>query len=425
MTWRIHESVVRGEIDSRVKGRVTGRIWLAGLDHPVELNLKGNPWRDMAGHVLKFTHANPKPGNLENLDAEQTGVVGDMTASRKVKVPELPMEEIMRLTKAGEPWPWHWANCLYLEWFSERNGRVVVESTDYQIEIDAEAAWVMDEAMEKQQCVENAMALTHVMDLLSQAVADQKDAEADFDDEDDDEPQSLAEAQADAEHEYMNRLMDRIDARMKREGLEDMSDYERIYDEERERLRREMGFPPDPEPTPELLEQQQRWIEEMNAAAEEAMREMEAEKWMEPLDKKRPELVERASELGIRLHKDVDGLLPPDPSREHPLLEIVNGVCIASAKLAGALGCQEDEEDWPPDPLFAGDTLVRLKKARAVLRDSLRGLDSADEENLGTAEWRAATRAEIHAILSEVQRLIKEVRDVLADDDDPTDTLPF
>ena len=179
-----------------------------------------------------------------------------------------------------------------------------------------------------------------------------------------------------------------------------------------------MGFPPDPEPTPEQRDQQQRWIEEMNAAGEQALREMEAEKWREPLEKKRPELVERASELAIRLHTEVDELLPPDPLREHPLLEIANGIFIASAKLAGALGCEEDEEEWPPDPLYAGGTLVRLKKARAALHDALRGLNSADEENLATPEWRATARQEIGAILSEVQRLIKEVRAVLADEDE-------
>jgi len=416
MAWRIDESVIRGEIDNRVKGRVTGRIWFLGLDEPVEIALKGNAWRDLAGHLLKFTHANPKPGNLDGLALVQRGVVGDMTASRKVKVPEIPIEEVMRLAKAGQPWPWHWANSVYLEWFSERNGRVVIESADYQIEIDAEATWVMDEEMEREQAKDNAMALTNFMDLLGHAVAGNDIA--DDDDDDDDEPQSRAEAEADAEAAYMEKLLDRVEARMEREGWNDMEGYDIIYSEERERLRREMGIPPDPEPTPEQIEENQRWIEEMNAVAEEAMREMEAESWKGPQERKRPDLVEQASELGIRLHKEVDDLLPADPPREHPLLEIVNGMHLASAKLAGALGCEEDEEDWPPDRLFAGDTLVRLKKARKALRDALHGLDSADEENLGTAGWRDNSRREIEAILTEVQRLIREVREVLADEDE-------
>jgi hypothetical protein len=35
MAWRIEQSVVRGEIDNRVRGRVTGRLWLAGRPEPV------------------------------------------------------------------------------------------------------------------------------------------------------------------------------------------------------------------------------------------------------------------------------------------------------------------------------------------------------------------------------------------------------
>ncbi len=416
MAWRIDESVIRGEIDNRIKGRLTGKIWFVGIDEPVELKLEGNPWRDLAGHVLTFTNPNPKPGNLDSLAKIQQGVVGDITASRKVKIPELPIEEVMKLSKAGLSWPWHWANSLYLEWFSARNGRVVIESADYQIQIDAESTWSMDEAMELEQCKENAMALTNFMDRLCQAIDDKK-LTVEFQEEnlDEDEPQSRAEAQADAEAAYMNQLLDRVEARMEREGWNDMSNYDTIYEEERERLRRDLGMQPDPEPTPEQLEQNERWIAEMNAIAKEALSDMEAEKWKGHQERKRPELVERTSELGISVHKTVHDLLPANPPQEHPLLEIVNGIRLASAKLAGALGCEEDEEDWPPDPLFAGGTLVRLKKARNALSDTLSGLTSADQENLGTPEWRNQTRQEIDTILNEVRKLIQEVRDVLSD----------
>jgi hypothetical protein len=155
MAWRIHESVIRGEIDNRVRDQVTGRIWMVGLNEPVTLELKGNPWRDLAGHRLTFTNADPKPGTLAGFFQVQKGVVGDMTASRKVKVPEVSIEELMRLEKAGLPWRWQWANSLYVEWFSEHNGRVVIESASYQLEIDVEESWAMDEAMECEQMQEN------------------------------------------------------------------------------------------------------------------------------------------------------------------------------------------------------------------------------------------------------------------------------
>jgi hypothetical protein len=42
MAFRIHESVVRGEVDNRVKGFVRGKIWIEGRAEPVLLELEGN-----------------------------------------------------------------------------------------------------------------------------------------------------------------------------------------------------------------------------------------------------------------------------------------------------------------------------------------------------------------------------------------------
>ncbi len=124
MAWRIDEAVVRGEIDNRVRGRVTGRIWLVDRDEPVELDLAGNAWRDLAGRRLEFTNPEPKPRDLKGLGVRQTGMIGDCTASRKVKVPEVSMDELMELYKQRKPFPWHWGNSLYLEWFGTGNDRV-------------------------------------------------------------------------------------------------------------------------------------------------------------------------------------------------------------------------------------------------------------------------------------------------------------
>ena len=56
MAFRIHDSVVRGEIDNRVKGIVRGRIWVEGRAEPVVLELEGNAWPDLAGCLLTFTN---------------------------------------------------------------------------------------------------------------------------------------------------------------------------------------------------------------------------------------------------------------------------------------------------------------------------------------------------------------------------------
>src|SRR6267378_8380733 len=54
MAWRIQDSVIRGEMDNRLKGRVRGKLWLHGHDEPVELDLAGNACPDLAGCLLTF-----------------------------------------------------------------------------------------------------------------------------------------------------------------------------------------------------------------------------------------------------------------------------------------------------------------------------------------------------------------------------------
>jgi hypothetical protein len=170
MAWRIDEAVIRGEIDNRERGRVTGKIWLVGRDEPVELNLRGNCWRDLAGRRLEFSNPKPEAGRLDGFTVRQEGVVGDITASRKVKVPDIPREQFGEYYRAREPFPWHWSNSLYLEWHGDRNGRVVIESAEFELKVIGEAAWEMTEAAEEQQRQANGAAMAGFMDRLAKAL---------------------------------------------------------------------------------------------------------------------------------------------------------------------------------------------------------------------------------------------------------------
>src|ERR1043165_4301037 len=137
MAFRIHDSVVRGEIDNRVKGIVRGKIWVDGRAEPVVLELQGNAWPDLAGCRLTFSNPQerqPHP-HLDSLDPVQRGSIGDLTASRKVRVFDVPLEQALAMIRRKEKPPEHMAHSLYLEWFSELNGRVVIESTDYELTI--------------------------------------------------------------------------------------------------------------------------------------------------------------------------------------------------------------------------------------------------------------------------------------------------
>jgi hypothetical protein len=167
MAWKIDEAVTRGEIDNRIEGRTIGRIWLCGRAEPLVLNLVGDCWRDLAGTRLRFE--NPEPCALPDcdiLDADQAGIVGDMTASLKNKVATVDEEEVHRLYESKEEIPFEWRNTLYLEWFSEINGRVLIEATSYQMEISAHE-WEMDEDAEEAQKLAN---LNAMRDFMAQVI---------------------------------------------------------------------------------------------------------------------------------------------------------------------------------------------------------------------------------------------------------------
>lgn len=393
MAFRIHEQVVRGEIDSRIPGQVTGTIWLAGHAQPVRLELSGNPLRDLAGHVLTFSNPKPKTGSSETLEPVQKGQAGDMTASRKVKVPQCSDEELREHIRSRTSFPWAWANTLYLEWFSKENGRVVIEAPNFSLELDPEATWQMSVEDEEEQRAANEQTIAHFFDYMTLELdlPDIPEPETDI------SPQEREAEQWDAR---MEKLNDRIAARLEELDELDEESYTRIMDEERERMRIELGEPKENLFGPEEEAQYQQWVDDFNASLNDEWEEMDAED-LDEEDLFHP-LVSECHELGFRIRHDVrDGnWMDPRASMEHPLKELIDGVLFAGAKLAGAFSMCE--EDWPPEELVAGEVIVFLKKAREYLRDALAGLHGADQEYLGTAAWRNAVRDEVMSILDAV-----------------------
>ncbi len=175
MAFRIHESVVRGKIDNRVKGVVRGNIWVEGRDLPVVLELQGNAWPDLAGCLLTFTNPQKRipHQHLDSLQAIQRGGIGDLTASRKVRVFDVPLEEAFDMIRRKEKPPEHMANCLYLEWFSEANERVVIESVDYELKISA-PEWRMTPDEEVDRAKRAAMGMNDFMGKLTRAIEEQE-----------------------------------------------------------------------------------------------------------------------------------------------------------------------------------------------------------------------------------------------------------
>jgi len=411
MAWRISESVLSGRLDFTDRGKVTGTLAVEGRAEPVRLVLEGLPWADLAGHRLAFERKSGCPVPIdEGFASEQSGSVGDMTASRKVRRTDHPAEAIVEPPSAEVPWTWE--NCLYLEWYSERNGRVVFRSTEFALSLEPVGAWELGPHEAPPASGTPVPFLPFVGDPGHPGSSiDPGGYEAYLPDEDD-APKSAAEAEADREAARMDLLLDRIGRRLEKEGRGE-GDFERIMEEERERLRRELGEP-EPEPlTPEEEAERERWIEEMNAAAAEAAEDPDF--WDEEDDDEEHPLVEEATVVGTWLwHELVEraggwSALTP----EHPFIEIAQGVQFASAKLAGALNGTTRRGEWPPDSLTAGDCLVRLKKARGHLLDAVAGARSAEEDGLLGGIRLDEINGHITALQGTVERLIAEVREAM------------
>ena len=207
----------------------------------------------------------------------------------------------------------------------------------------------------------------------------------------------------------METLLDRVQARLEAiDGAETPEEYERIYREEREKLRKERGEPEPVPPTPEEVAERERMIDEMNETLSEAFETME-EEWEEIEDHP---LAERCMELSEKIFDDLaaSGWVPDEAEREHPFRELQFGVQFAAAKLVGGLNTLDGE--WPPPDYAIGGVLVRLKKAREYLRDALRSLHSAEEQNLGMYEWRQAVQLEVNELHLDVIEMIQQLREL-------------
>jgi hypothetical protein len=401
MAWRIDENVIRGEIDNRTRGRVIGRIWLAGRAAPIELDLAGNAWRDLAGRRLVFVNPLPVPCDLEKFAARQTGVIGDCTASRKVKVPDIPLEQIGEYYAARKPFPWHWGNSLYLEWFSTPNGRVVIESASFELTITGDATWEMTAEEEQAQGRTNAEAMVNFLGRIGGAAGTNAPGEPRENAADEDgRERPFTEEEADKMLEESDRLADRINARVAREGADLL---ERIIEEELERRRHERGERP---PTAEEEAKREEWVEELNRAAEEALTDPDPE--IEALlDRKHP-LAERAFEFAIALRKEPEerGWIPADAIHDHPVADLIDSVASAAMKFAGAL----DGEEWPPQIEFCAMVIARLKRARGYLDHALLAAEFCSQRKIVDAEWVEGAQREINALGHECDRLIGELR---------------
>jgi len=119
MAWRPYDQFIEGELDNTVRGKVTGWMSFVGLKDKVIFDLEGDFHRDIRGAKVRLigsSTADPQQSAqyLEGFSLMQTGKVGDMTA--------------------GLP-PQDYVDYPYFEWYSEENGRCVIELEQHQVQI--------------------------------------------------------------------------------------------------------------------------------------------------------------------------------------------------------------------------------------------------------------------------------------------------
>ena len=406
MAWRIQDSVIRGEIDNRERGIVRGQVWLAGQPEPVLLELKGNAAADLAGCLLTFEN----PGQtipmeaLSHLAALQCGTAGDLTASRKVRVLEVPAVEAYERKKKGLPVPEHMANSLYLEWFSDVNGRVVIESADYKVSLSP-PCWRLTLEEERQRQQQAAEGFGGFMQKLSDALEAQKHEppeNKEWDEFDYEKFMRECDARTDKYAELMDKYMDHPD---------------------RERLiAKEMGWT---------------WLEEaLDSKDQEANAPGDSLAFSQTEEGESKEFAPEAEAFGSL---DDAPSLEPDPATQgvdwvrkedgyicHPLaLRALEGSValwdkfeelgldksqdddLCRAKLAGALdGLAYGRQ------LSEGAFIVAcLKRALSHLHTAQSALENVTARNLLPREVLASTRAEFFAIREEILRLMTEFRE--------------
>jgi hypothetical protein len=402
MAWRLHEHVLRGKIDNRTRGRVTGEIWLAGIDQPLVLELSGDCAPDLAGCELSFENPDAIPMTTKPPAPQQCGPAGDLTAARKVRGFDVPIEEALAMSRRGETPPEHIANAVYLEWFSERSGRVVIESADYRLQISGPAwRYSKEEVAERdrriaegetpfsialtedgethewdeiryEQFLRESDALTEKYGRLLEKYADHPDSERiiaremgwSWLEEALDQQDEEKEGRQESEDEDLEV---KVDHEKKAESGNDIEDYEL----------------PAPDPIREGID----WVRDERGHI------------LHPIEK-------RAHDVSHSLLDELRATEHFPAEEDEQVAEFVSGFMTLSAKLAGALGGVARGDDF----FEPGMVIAWLKRILEILNKTLAAAEAARGKDFLHAERFAYYRIELFAIREEVLELIKQLR---------------
>ena len=143
MAWRPTEQFMEGILDNSVPNKVIGWMLFAGMEGKVVFDLEGNFHRDIRGAKIRLrgdgesVNSQQAAGYMQGFSTMQKGKVGDITAGR------MPCDY-------GAP------GQAYVEWYSDDNGRVVLELDTEQVELLTQAIPAMEsDPIDRQQQAQN------------------------------------------------------------------------------------------------------------------------------------------------------------------------------------------------------------------------------------------------------------------------------
>lgn len=179
MAARLSEVVEGGELDNTQFGWTIGWIKLRDQPEPLRLKLAGNCHPDLAGWKFQIVRIEEprddgpgatNPACYDFLDRDQSGHVGDITADQMLKQFDMPDDEAFERLREGESPPFTLRKSLYLEWFSNANGRIVIQCTRLAVERLGERAFELTAEQYANQLIQNHQEMSYFLTQLDDAL---------------------------------------------------------------------------------------------------------------------------------------------------------------------------------------------------------------------------------------------------------------
>lgn len=415
MARRIEKFILRGEFTNEISGAVTGQIWLAGVKRPIRVKLEGNFLRDIAGTSVHFENPHPEafPMGERRVARIQRGRVGDMTASKKARVPAVTDREFLQLLEMKKPIPSVLANTLYLEWFSPTDGRVLIEATNFQIRV-SEPMWVMSEKEEANQLRRNLEAHNSFLsELTGQPTFDpayddfERPAVEDFEDIEQSEGYfgngSMDEGEGGVAEP--NFAPDSDDSEDEFTWEQTLQETDRQVDAYQKAIERYADHPE----KERMIAEEMGWETPVEFASEPSDFEFPDTEAETDFGRHHP-LTKRVMDLTLRLQGDAErvGVLGRigDAEDTGPVLRMITSTMQLGAKLAGALDGMAHGVD--PEPGFV---VALLKRSMPFMNDALSACEAvkvACASCILPIGW-------VEEAIDELFSVRKEVLDVMTD----------